>query len=228
MLLRTAFSLIDQVVAVSAAQGAWLVDRGYCDVTSLRVIRSCVDLSTFSALPSPTGPIHVIGAVGRLDRQKGFDTSITAFRTLSDTSLRLHVHGEGAERAALASFAAGDDRIRFFGQSADPVAVMAELDAVAMPSRWEAYGLVALEARAAGRALLISDVDGLRDHKGVGVVPVANGSVLQLASGLRKLVASGSPDRDRAAQEMAESRAAWASLTATQEASWNWKHAEAT
>ena len=47
-----------------------------------------------------------------------------------------------------------------------PEAFLSGVDLVAIPSRWEAFGLVGTEARAAGRPLIAADVDGLRDQAG--------------------------------------------------------------
>lgn len=115
------------------------------------------------------------GAIGQLDAQKGFDILIRALRAVPDPELRLEVIGDGPERAALQALAAGDGRIRCHGHAADPVAAMAGVEVVAMPSRWEAYGLVPLEARAAGRLVLCAGVDGLDDHIRAGALPVRPG-----------------------------------------------------
>ena len=176
-LLRLSYRLFDTVVAVSHAQGAWLTRSGAVRAGALRVIQSCVDLSGFRALPAAQGPVRVVGAIGRLDRQKGFDTLIQAFRATDRGDLALHIYGEGGEEARLRALAAGDARIRFMGFAPDPIAAMAAVDAVAMPSLWEAYGLVAIEALSAARPLLVNRVDGLSDHLAHGARPVAGRSV---------------------------------------------------
>ena len=163
-LLRTAYALFDKIAAVSAAQRDWLATRELVDPAKLELLRSAVDVMPFLRLPSVDHPPKVIGAIGRLDAQKGFDTLIRAFRACGRPDLRLEIFGDGAERAALETLAGNDPRIRFHGHCADQVAIMGSVDVVAIPSRWEAYGLVALEARAAGRGVLVSGVDGLADH----------------------------------------------------------------
>lgn len=173
-LLTTAYSLFERVVAVSAAQGDWMVRHGLVAESQLQVIRSAVDVAPFLAVQASGRAPRIVGAIGRLEPQKGFDTLIAAARRTLSPGLELRIYGEGAERARLEHLAAGDTRIRFMGH-ADPVEAMAAVDAVAMPSRWEAYGLVALEARAAGRPLLVSPVDGLRDHIEDGAIAVDGG-----------------------------------------------------
>jgi D-inositol-3-phosphate glycosyltransferase len=171
-LLRTAYALFDKVAAVSAAQGNWLTARGLVDATRLVLLRSAVDVMPFLRLPLIDHAPKVIGAIGRLEAQKGFDILIKAFRATMRADLRLEIFGDGAERAALEILAGTDSRITFHGHINNPVAAMAAVDVVAMPSRWEAYGLVALEARAAGRGLLVSGVDGLADHLRDGAIRV--------------------------------------------------------
>lgn len=167
-MLRRCFAVFDRVVGVSQAQVKWLITKDLCPPYKMECIRSCVDLRPFAALPAPTSPPKVFGAIGRLDRQKGFDTLIRAFRLTDDSNLQLHFYGQGPEEQALRDLAEGDARIVFKGHVCDPKQAYAAVDAVIMPSRWEAYGLVAVEALSAGRKVVCADVDGLRDHKDYG------------------------------------------------------------
>lgn len=177
LLLRIAYLVFDRVVAVSHAQGVWLQRSGAVRKSALKVIQSCVDLTAFRAIAPETRPVRVFGAIGRLDKQKGFDTLIRAFRMTDRSDISLYIYGEGAEEASLRALAGDDARIHFKGFTNDPVAAMAKVDAIAMPSIWEAYGLVAIEALAAGRRLLVNPVDGLMDHVPLGALAVRTGSV---------------------------------------------------
>ncbi|WP_435988349.1 glycosyltransferase [Sulfitobacter sp. SH24] len=171
-LLRHAYGLFDQIVAVSYGQAEWLIRSGAVKSEKLTVIQSCVDLSGFRNLEPPKGPPYVIGAIGRLEKQKGFDLLIEAFRQTTNPNIALHFYGEGHEEADLRRLAGDDPRICFKGFAQDPVAAMAKVSIVAIPSQWEAYGLVAIEALAAGRQLLVSNVDGLKDHLAIGAKAV--------------------------------------------------------
>jgi len=163
-LLRSAFALFDLVCAVSAAQGAWLVARGLVEAERMQVLRSCAGISEFLSLPVVRDAPRHFGVFGRFCTQKGFDILIPAFRAIARQDITLTFVGDGPMRAALEQLAEDDPRISFVGYSSSPAAMMARFDAVLMPSRWEAYGLVALETMAAGRGLLVSGVDGLADH----------------------------------------------------------------
>lgn len=165
-LLRTAYALFDNVVAVSHAQGRWMAQRGLVSKETLTVIPSVVDLASFEKIAAPAGKPRVIGAIGRLHTQKGFDVLIAAFQNIKGHDLRLKVFGTGPEEDALKAAAKNDSRIEFCGHAESPEQAMAKVDLVAMPSRWEAFGLVALEANAASRKVVCTDRDGLRDSAG--------------------------------------------------------------
>ncbi len=172
-LLQSTYALFDRVIAVSEAQSAWMARANLCEDEALSIIRPCVDLSAFLALsPIPSQAPRTIGAIGRLDTQKGFDILVKAFALPALAGHRLIVFGDGAEGGTLRALAEGHGNITFRPFTSDPAGAMAECDAVAMPSRWEPYGLVALEAMAAGRPLLTTRCDGLRDHLANGAIDI--------------------------------------------------------
>ncbi|MEP5154976.1 glycosyltransferase [Planktotalea sp.] len=187
-LLKVAFALFDRVVAVSRAQARWILENKLCSERRLVTIQSCVDLSSFRALKAVEGPVRTFGAIGRLDPQKGFDVLIEAFTEIENPALRLIVTGQGPELEKLQALAGDDPRISFAGYTADASAAYARVDAVVMPSRWEAYGLVAIEALAARRAVLCADVDGMRDHSIHGAQYIEKATVAGTKSAIEKLV----------------------------------------
>lgn len=214
-LLRTAYALFDKVAAVSEAQHAWISERGLVDMARLELLRSAVDVMPFLRLPAVTHAPKTIGAIGRLDEQKGFDVLIAAFRACPRHDLRLKIYGNGVEGPALQALAEDDARITFHSHIDNPVEAMAAVDVVAMPSRWEAYGLVGLEARAAGRALLVSGVDGLADHVASGAHRVNNtvDGWVDVLNGLdASVLLAAAIGRLRAMESADKSANAWASL----------------
>ena len=100
--------------------------------------------------------------VGRLDRQKGVDLLLDAIAGLGDR-YALRVVGQSvlsstADRPKL-------DFVDYVGWR-DRNGVVAEMmaaDAVVVPSRWEGFGLVAIEAMRVRRAVIASDAGGLND-----------------------------------------------------------------
>jgi D-inositol-3-phosphate glycosyltransferase len=182
-LLRTVYSLVDVIVAVSPEQKRWIARREFCRAEKLRVIEPCGDLKPFLGVrANRKARARCVGAIGRFDTQKGFDLLIDAFRSplLADHQLRLW--GAGAEEKALRARAAGLGNVTFEGFANSPSDAMAECDIVAMPSRWEPYGMIAIEAMAAGRPVLCSRVDGLKNHIQNGAIAVAENTPEQWAA----------------------------------------------
>ena len=213
-LLRTAYALFDRVVAVSEAQAAWLARNYLVRRQSLDVIPPMTDLDGLHTVAAPKGLVRHFGAIGRLDRQKGFDILIRAFRDLDDPHLTLTLFGEGDERANLEQFADGDARIRFAGFAANPAKAYASCDVVVMPARWEPYGLVAVEANVAGRMVVMSAVDGLREQSTRGNVLVSDLSRQGWQDALSSIVNSPVPSVDRlAARSLSDvTLGAWSAL----------------
>jgi len=174
---RTLPSLIALRARHPFAKIVWLGKQGLVPEAKLRVIQSYIDLQSFEDIPDRSGPIRIFGAIGRFDRQKGFDTLIKAFRKTTDPDLRLYLFGEGEEETTLRTLAKGDARIQFKGFVSDPLEAHRMVDAVVMPSRWEAYGLVAIEALSAGRVLICSACDGLQDHAAFGAHILGNNTI---------------------------------------------------
>lgn len=97
--------------------------------------------------------------VGRHDRQKGLDILIDAFLSSGRSDMQLHVVGAPVLDWD-SGLVAGEHRLNvtFHGwQSRDAVSqLIAASDALVMPSRWEGFGLVALEAMRLGKPVLAS------------------------------------------------------------------------
>ena len=94
--------------------------------------------------------------VGRFDRQKGIDLLMDAMAGLVGKPIRLFVVGEpvlgGAEVVPSAN-------VEFLGwRSRNRLRYLfTHADAVVMPSRWEGFGMVAIEAMCCGTAVIASD-----------------------------------------------------------------------
>lgn len=207
-LLRVAYSLFDAIVAVSHAQAGWMTERGLVDPHALSVIHPEVDLAPLADIPPPADVPLTIGAIGRLERQKGFDILIEAFRKCTVPDARLLIFGEGSERLYLEGLAAGDTRIAFRGHVNDPAKAYGEVDIVAVPSRWEAFGLVVQEARAAGRPVLLAPVDGLLDQVQDAAEAVACCDTGRWAKALNKALGAraDNPSKDVSSQAQSTPR----------------------
>jgi glycosyltransferase involved in cell wall biosynthesis len=120
------------------------------------------------ALPPDRPAIGFVGALG--DRRKAFDTVFAAFADLCDRrqwDADLVVVGTGVElprwrgRAEARGLAG---RIRFLGFRSDVPAVLAALDGLVHPARYEAYGLSVHEALCRGIPALVSASAGVAEQ----------------------------------------------------------------
>jgi len=109
----------------------------------------------------------LVAFVGRLDRQKGVDTLLSAAETLAARAPRLRfvIAGDGPQRPLVERYVAGREsgRCVFLGHVADVRGVLSAADVLAMPSRWEGFGLAAVEAMAAGLPVVATRVAGLTE-----------------------------------------------------------------
>ena len=107
-------------------------------------------------------------AIGRLVPIKRIDRLIRAFSAAvaSAPDIRLYLVGDGSERSSLEELAASlgvADRVEFAGWSSDTPAWYAAADVVALTSDREGTPLALIEAAAAGRPVIASDVGGVVD-----------------------------------------------------------------
>lgn len=137
----------------------------------------------------------LIGMVGRLIEQKGFRYGIQAFAKIADEfpKARLVVVGDGSHRAILEGEtrrAGVAKRVDFLGWREDSAELMAALDIFLMPSLWEGFGLVLLEAMSRAIPVVASAVSAIPEvvvHGETGLlVPAAD--VDSMAEALRTLL----------------------------------------
>lgn len=166
MMLKLSYRLADVVVAVSEGQARWLVSSGCVPASKIVVIRSARDLSALHTLPLPCrslGPLR-LAAYGRYCEQKGFEVLIEAMHQLPAGTATLTMAGYGPLEQSLRAAAASVPSVQVQGPIGDLREFLVCHDAVVLPSRWEAFGIVAAEARSAARTLIISDIDGLSEQ----------------------------------------------------------------
>ncbi|MFG2822128.1 glycosyltransferase [Kitasatospora sp. NPDC048365] len=118
--------------------------------------------------------------VGRLCRQKGQDVLLDAWPRVVGRipGARLALVGGGPDAPAVAERVRalpGPSRVRLAGDVPDPRPWLAAADLVVLPSRWEGMALAPLEAMAAARPVLLTDVPGAREclppaHRPVALV----------------------------------------------------------
>ena len=185
--------LSKKIVCVSQA-ASQIVQAAGVPASRLAVIENGIDLARFS--PTHRSGQGRILAVGRLTRQKGFDVLLDA---LWHHPAETTILGEGEDRGLLERRAAGLP-VSLPGWSPDIRPHLAEADVLVIPSRWEGFGLIAVEAMASGVAVIASRVDGLVEVVGDAGILVPPEDSVALADAIRRVLS------DRALRESLRQR----------------------
>jgi glycosyltransferase involved in cell wall biosynthesis len=141
--------------------------RGYMPKTDLRAMPNFARLEA-GAVRTARPDVPVIAALGRLHEQKGFDILLDAVARLRDAGqdFRLVIGGDGEERENLRAQTQRlglERQVSFQGWIKDRAAFLAQADLMLIPSRYEPFGLVVIEAMAAGIPVIASDLEGPRE-----------------------------------------------------------------
>jgi len=138
-------------------------------------------------------------AVGRLERQKGFDVLLEAFADVVEErpGLQLRIVGEGSQRSELEMLAARlgvTARVNIGPLApADVAAAYRGSDALVLSSRWEGMPLTLLEAWASGCAVVATAVGSIPDVvDDSDAVLVAPEDAKALAAAMSRLAANPS------------------------------------
>jgi len=212
--------LTDWYIAGSQA----MIDRGLSQqvftADKVVLIPNGVDLRTFDGdendrwpVPQPRSsnqqPCVTVGFLGRLDGQKGVEYLVRAAALVRrmNPRIRIRIGGDGPLRPELERLAARlqvCDVVEFVGWQSDRIKFLREIDFLAMPSIWEAFGLSAAEAMTLEKPVIASRIEGLPEVIGeTGIlVPPANPEAL--ASAIVEL--SADPARQRALGKQARAR----------------------
>ena len=176
---RLAYRLASKVLANSASVGASLVaDEGVAE-RRVVVVPNFVEPEAFerpspraradarAALGVPAGA-RVVGVVARLDPVKDHATLVRAFALLAPRVADAHlvIAGDGPRRADLESLAAGlglGGRIHFAGMLPNRPNPHHWFDVSALASLREGFPNSVVEAMAAARPVVATDVGGMRD-----------------------------------------------------------------
>lgn len=194
----------------SAARANRILGREVARVVALPAL----DDDAPPPLPPPTTR-HLL-AGGRLIRQKGFDLLIDAVAGLPDVTLT--IAGEGPERNRLQRRIARHclgDRVTLAGYVPDLRPLLDTARALVLPSRFEGYGAVIVEALAAGRPVIATRTtpaaDDLIGAPGSGAergLVVPPDDVPALARAIAALLAAPPPDPGALAAAVAGYRVA--------------------
>jgi phosphatidyl-myo-inositol alpha-mannosyltransferase len=171
----------DALTAVSPVAAAFHGHMLGIEPDRITIVPNGVDVARFSDAARALGARGIadrapdaqrIVFLGRLEHRKGADVAVRAFRMLAADrpGLRLRILGDGPSRATIERLAADAPdhvaaRLELAGR-VDPVALprlLADADVAVLPARGgESFGIVLLEAMAAGVPIVATDIPGYR------------------------------------------------------------------
>ncbi len=189
----------------------WVMQR----VTAVGAVSSYVAREVEAEFRLPSGSVHllyggvehpgarppvrrehpdevVVGAVGRLAPEKGFDVLVRAMTALP--ACRLVIVGDGRDRSRLESLAARSGvaaRVSFAGWVEPPWSAKLSFDLLVAPSRAEGFGLSVVEAMLAETPVVAASVGGLGElvHDGITGLLVPPEDPSALAAAVARLAA---------------------------------------
>ncbi len=196
-------------IHTNSADTAARIRRAFGEDTPVRVLPPGVDLTLFEPRGEPDP--RLVGYVGDLVAHKGPDVALRALADMPE-DVRLLVVGDGPERPSLERLAAElglAGRVAWHGavEHGELPGLLSQMAVVVVPSRRDALGLVAVEALACGRPVVVSAVGGLASVPnpdcGESVPPADPAAFAEAAE--RWLARAGDPEIVRAARHRAGS-----------------------
>lgn len=172
------------LVAVSDQIRRRFVEEWQLTETRVSTIYNAVQMEPFLAISepapagTPAGQSLIITTIGRLEPQKGQHLLLQAIRQLLDTlqgsshiepsgeegvGVRLRIVGQGtlAEQLQAQAAALGiTNVVEFTGLRRNIPQILADTDIFVLPSLWEGLPLSAIEAMAAARPVILTNVGG--------------------------------------------------------------------
>jgi glycosyltransferase involved in cell wall biosynthesis len=188
------------LVTVSNTAEAQFIDQWKIPAGRIRTIHPAVALDPFLAVPEgvpirgPDEPLTVT-TVGRLVPAKAQHLLIEAASRIARQGLnaRFTIVGPGqreGELRQLANELGVADHVTFAGARHDIPAILSQTDVFALTSMWEGLPLSAIEAMAAARPVVLTDVGGCRElvEDGVNGLVVSPGNSQAIADAIVSLL----------------------------------------
>jgi glycosyltransferase involved in cell wall biosynthesis len=185
---RMAEKIVVPSPSVAAAARRW----AHVEEEKIVVIPNGVDVPATATTPAPSATPHRVVFVGRLDPVKRLPDLLTAMSLLGDVA-RLDVYGDGSQRQALLEQIQSmnlHSAVTLHGEVPDSRPALAGAELLVLPSEAEGFGLVLIEAMAAGVAVVATEAPGIRDviRNGVTGLLVPVGAPQALADAIRRVL----------------------------------------
>ncbi len=193
LMIRLFYPFASKVVAVSKGSAGSIYQLAKYK-KEIRVIFNGIEqneikLKAKQSYESPwieDSKLKVIVGMGRLIYQKNFSLLLRAFSLIEDKNLRLIIFGEGPELRNLKALCNELDiqsRVHLHGYIDNPFPAMNEANLFVLPSRWEGFANVVIEALSCGLPIVATDCPGgpseiLRNKPFGTIVPVEDASAM--------------------------------------------------
>ena len=168
-LLAPMWRLADGVIAVSEPVRQWSIERLGLRPGNVRTVMHGIELAT-NEPPAPPATRVCIGTIGRYEPRKGHETLIRAMvpilQRFPNAQLRIAGHdpwGHGEVFRRLITELRLEQHVELTGYMSDKQAFFAEIDVFAFASRSEGFGIVLIEAMAAGKPAVVTDIAPLNE-----------------------------------------------------------------
>lgn len=199
---RVAARFCDVLISVNEEDRQRAIEAGIAEPDHIATVLNGIDVDQFiNATPAPLrtelslpDETILIGATGRLAVQKGYEYLIRAIPLLVAAEPRAHVLLAGTgelddDLRALVSELGVEEFCHFLGFREDIPALLASFDFYAQPSLWEGLSISLLEAMAAGKPIVTTDIIGNREvvEDGVLALLVPPADVEALATAILEL-----------------------------------------
>ncbi len=148
----------------------WNTIHGQAPASRAYTVHNAVDLSSFKPSPRPAAPPYKIGIVANFAEFKRHEDFLymAQYMLRYRLDLQFQIVGddtEGKNRrndlVQLAEQLGIRDRVQFFGHRSDIPEVMQALHVLVVPSKFEPFGRVVIEAMACGRPVVGSNEGGI-------------------------------------------------------------------
>lgn len=193
-LLSDAVEAADKFICVSNKLREKILDITKCDKNKVTVIPNVVD-SMFEYKPLREKHGFTFVSIGNLIQCKRFDLTIDAFSKAfsRDEAVKLLIIGDGVLRTSLedrVKLLEEEKRISFMGriERKEVVKYLQESDCLVLPSDYETFGVVYIEALAVGNPVIGSKNGGAEDiiNSENGII-VDKNNVGQLSEAMRNV-----------------------------------------
>jgi glycosyltransferase involved in cell wall biosynthesis len=186
-------------IGVSESVKGTMKDYFKIPLKKIKVIYNGVDTKKFTNVQSVKKDNKIIfGSIGRLTEAKGFDLLIKAAQEIAKDheDVYFKIAGDGPLKDSLRKLSSDygiADKVEFLGNVTDIPSFLSGIDIFVAPSRYEGFGIALVESMAAGKPIIVSNLDVFKeilkiDERSISNYLVTNYGVIFKSQNVQSLV----------------------------------------